>query len=210
MESNQVITGPEHKISKSPISLDKELYKSEFQKEGTLTAQFRQVVVTDSLYPTKQVASDLQSNLFSVDDFGFEKKAFQNNEARIAWIDVPEGTTEEQIKQKLEKANANGATLYRILSNSPILTNHQKFSVQSGQRTLDYYANQQVVRYPEKHPQAGQLALTNGKPQYRRIFFWDSPMDDQDARTADPTDFYASPEILMEMQGATSFVGQSI
>lgn len=197
--------------SVSPITLDKPLYKSDYQKEGTITAQVRQVVTSTSSYPTKQISSNLQGSLFGITDFGFEKKDFTNSESRIAWIDVPVNATDELIKAKLDQANTNGARLYRILSNHPILTNHQQYSIQSGQRDMDYYANRQVVRYPENHPQAGQIVLdNNGKVQYRAIFFWESHMDDQDNRTVDPNDMFMSKEIAVELQGAAFMASQRL
>lgn len=196
--------------SVSPITLDK-IYKSDYQKEGTLTAQLRQKVVNTASYPTKQVSSNLQANLFATDDFGFEKKDFTNEEVRVAWIDVPENATEDLVKAKLAQANANGAKLYRMLSNHPILTNHQQYAIQSGQRNMDYYADRQVVRYSEGHPQAGQIVLdSNGKVQYRAVFFWETDMDDQDNRTADPSDVYVSKEIAVELQGASFMAGQKL
>src|SRR5690606_5703625 len=101
------VTNSIEKTSKvSPITLDKSLYTSEYQKAGTLSAQLRQVVTSTALYPTKQVTSNLQANLFGTQDFGFEKKEFTNAEERVAWIDVPANATDDLVKAKLVQANA--------------------------------------------------------------------------------------------------------
>ena len=66
--------------------------------------------------------------------------------------------------------------------------------------TKDSIANKQAVRLPEGDPRAGQLALDlNGKIQYRRIAFSTVEMADQDSRTSNPADFYASPELTAEI-----------
>ncbi len=77
----------------SKIELDK-LSKSDFQKPGTLTAQIRQLVKTVSLYPAKKTTSDKQNNIFSNEDFGFGGQTFESIETRVAWLLVPETTTE--------------------------------------------------------------------------------------------------------------------
>ena len=204
------VTGKRVEISKGAISLDK-IYKADYQKEGTLSAQIRQEIVTKSFYPSKQTTSNLQANIFGNEDFGFAEQEFESKETRVSWIEVPTNATEELVKSKLEAAYKNGATLYKILSNHPILTNHQEYSITAGNKTMDDYANSQVVRYPEGHEKAGQVTLDfNGKPQYRRVFYWNTPMDDQDARTNDPNDYYVSAEIAAELQGASVMQGQTI
>lgn len=202
--------GKRVETSKSAITLDK-IYKSDYQKPGTLTAQLRQVMTTKSYYPSKQVTSDLGANLFEAGDFGFEEKDFTSVENRIAWIDVPETYTEEQVKSKLLEANQKGACLYKILSNKPIVTNHQQYSISVGNKTMDDFANTQVVRYSEGSDKAGQIILDeNNKPQYRKIFLWNTPMHDQDIRNSDPNDVYMSAEIKAELEGASVMQGQTI
>lgn len=195
------VQGPRHIRTVSAITLDK-TYVAQFQKEGTKTAQIRQVVTTDSYYPTKQVSSNMQANIFDTADFGFEEKHYQNKENRVAWIPVPINATDEQIAAKLVEMTAKGACIYRVLSNRPILDDHQKYAV--GVRlngvTLDTFANPQVLRFPKGHAQEGQISLGAGnKVVYRRTFFWNAPMVDSDLRNTDPADFYMSPEIQLEL-----------
>lgn len=185
----------------SPIELDN-ISITEFQKAGTRTAQIRQVVHTVSTYPTKQVSTNMQQNIFDSEDFGFDGQDFDNTETRVAWIPVPEATTEEEFKAKLAAVNAMGATIYRVMSNQPILDDSQKYAVKSGLNgiTLDTFANRQVTRFPKGHPQEGQICLdANNKVQYRRTFFWKTPLEDQDLRSADPADVYLSAELTLEL-----------
>ena len=181
------------------------VYSSEWQKEGTLTAELKQSIITKSFYPSKSVSNNMQDNIFGQSDFGFEEQEFENKETRVAWIDVPNGSTVETIIAKL--IQFTNAKLYRVLSNVPILTNNQVYAVDQGLTTKEKFANSQVVRYPEGAMQgnvdvSGKLALDNyGKPQYRAIFFSnDGTKSDKDLRTSDEH-FYASEEIVREMQG---------
>jgi len=208
METVNQQTGISHSSSRTAISLDR-IYKNEFQKEGTLTAQIRQVVTTTSVYPSKRVGSDLQNNLFATQDFGFENQIFTSNETRVAWLLIPQNSTEAEVLAKIELANKNGACIYRVLSNTPILDENQKYGISAGLTTKDNFANSQAVRYGVGHAKEGQLTLDkNGNVQYRRTFFWNSPMDDQDARSA--SDVYLSAELAAEMKGASIMTGQSL
>lgn len=188
-------------VTVGDITLDS-IKDSEFQKEGTTTAQIRQVITTVSTYPSKQVQTNMQENLFEAADFGFTGQNFENIENRVAWILVPIGTTEDQLKAKLLAANAAGATIYRVLSNHPILDDAQKYAIANnvGDVTMDTFADRQVVRYPDGHPQKGQLCLdANNKVQYRRTFFWKTPLEDQDMRSTDPADVYLSMQVTLEL-----------
>lgn len=194
-------------VVKSPLSVSR-VYKGDFQKPGTLTAEIKQTVETVSHYPMQAVVDSLQDNIFSTQDFKFEEKKFENKEVRVAWIDVPEGLNEEQVRQKL--ASFTKANLYRILSNRPILSDRQQHAIDNPelpQVTLDTFANAQAVRYPENHENAGALALDkNGKIQYRGVFFASAGSEDKDLRTADLADFYASAELTAELTGSAHVV----
>jgi hypothetical protein len=194
--------------AKSPLSVSR-VYKGDFQKSGTLTAEIKQTVETISHYPAQVVVDSLQDNIFSTKDFKFEEKKFENKEVRVAWIDVPEGLNEEQVREKL--ASFKAANLYRILSNRPILSDRQQHASDNPelpQVTMDTFANAQAVRYPENHPNAGALALDkNGKIQYRGIFFASQGSEDKDMRTADLADFYASEALTAELTGSAHVVG---
>lgn len=206
-------SGVRVETTKGPIMLDK-IYKNDFQKEGTLTAQIRQVVVTKSSYPSKKTSSDMQANIFANSEFGFTGQTFESMNTRVAWIPVPMNAKLEDVAAKLKAAYEKGATIYRVLANQPILDENQKYSIKAGLRTLDQFANTQVVRYPDTEDNkakglAGKIWLDpQGRVQYRRTFFWNSPMDDQDGRgKGEP---YSSAEIKAELSGASVMQGQTI
>jgi len=198
-------------VSKSSISVSR-VFTSDYQKEGTQTAELKQVVTVQSFYPTKSIKNSLQDNIFSMGEFGFQEKEYQNKETRVTWIDVPQGTTVEQVVAKLA-ANPE-AVLYKILSNRPILSDTELYAISSPELpvTSDTFANRQAIRYPTGNASEGQLAMdSNGKIQYRRIAFSISGTEDRDLRTSDPEDFYVSPELEAEMNNQTVVVeGQSI
>lgn len=200
---NKTNNGIVHVTTFGDITLDS-LNMSQFQKAGTITAQLRQIVMTKSSYPSKKTETSMQQNLFDNSEFGFTSQDFINSENRIAFLDVPVNSTEEEIKKRLAIINAQGGTIYRIMSNHPILDENQKFAVQTGLNgvTLDTFAKSQVVRFPTGHPKEGQLCLdANNKVQYRITKFWKTPLGDQDLRSTDPVDVYLSPEIQLELSG---------
>lgn len=201
MESN---TNIKKEISLSPLVVSK-VYKSDFQKEQTLTAELRQTVSTVSHYPTKTVTNSLQSNMFAIEDFGFEAKTFPNVEERVAFVNVPLGSTVEAVQGKL--AEAPGAVLYRILSNRPIVTDTEEHAINNPEfpdMTLDTKANSQAVREPKAEDGSnGKLILMNGKIQYRRIAFSLEAKEDIDLRTTPLNEFYASPELKAEINNVS-------
>lgn len=187
-------------VSKSAIVVSR-VYKSDYQKKDTLTAELKQSVKTVSHYPTASISNSLQDNIFGMSDFGFQEKPFENTETRVAWIDVPVGSTVESVTAKI--ATIPGAGLYRALSNRPIIADTEKYAIESSELdvSLDTFANRQVVRYPAGENENGLALDTNGKVQYRRIAFTAKGAADVDVRTADPADYYASEEIEQELQG---------
>lgn len=203
--------------STSEIGVD-EIFKSDFQKEGTMSAQLRQSVTIDAYYPTKKTTNSLHDNLFTTEEFGFSEQKYTSVENRVCWMDVPTGTTIEQVISRI-KSNPKSC-LYKILSNKPILTDNQEYAVAQGQRTYDEFASTQVVRYPkdttigegeDARDVSGQIVLdTNGKVQYRRVFFSVNGKDDIDLRTKNIEEQYISEEIKMELEGASVLEGQKI
>jgi hypothetical protein len=198
-------------VTKQAILVSR-VYKSDYQKEGTLTAELKQVVETKSFYPTKSISNSLSDNIFSMAEFGFREQEYDNKETRVAWIDVPMGTTVEQVTQKI--ASLPNATLYRVLSNRPKIADTEEYAINSVELdvTLDTFADRQVVRYPIGNAEAGKIATDiNGKVQYRRIAFSTKGIQDVDTRTEDPADYYASATIQAELQGVSHTIpSQSI
>ena len=201
--STPVAQGARKVVNVQPLLVSR-VYTSPFQKEGTLTAELKQTVETKSFYPSKSVSNDLKGNPFSPQDFGFAEQEFTSTEVRVAWIDVPMGTTAEVVEAKL--AALPTAKLYKILANKPILSDSQKYGISAGLTTIDAIGDSQVIRYPEASEKGGQLILKDGKPQYRSIYFTTSQVD-QDMRTAIASDFYATATIKAELENVVS-VGQ--
>lgn len=172
--------------------------KGNFQREGTMTAELRQIVETLSRYPGMQIANEMEQNVFSVDDFkNIKPQEFTSKETRVAWIDVPVGTTAEQVQAKI----SNKASLYRVLSNAPILTSGHKNAIARGLVTKDKIADGQVLRYPAGNDKEGQIILdSEGRVQYRKIFFWNEPKEDVDLRGT--VEEYRSPKIAAELGSA--------
>jgi len=206
-------------ITKSALigNAEKGLYvfNEEYQKEGTLTLEVRQAINSTSAYPSARVGSNLSDSLFAPSDFGFEEQVFTSTEQRVAWIEVPASLTYEQAIARL--AAAPNACLYKYLSNRPILDENQIYAISAGltTKTMDDYANQQVVRYSATHEKAGQIILDrHGKPQYRRVLFSGKGSEDIDDRNADMANTYTTPEITAELAGvqgvATVVTGQTL
>jgi hypothetical protein len=204
-EVTNAATEVRKEISLGPVTVFR-VYKSERQKKNTLTAELRQEIKTLSYYPTQRVDSNISSNIFAIKDFkGIEDKPFESIETRVAWLEVPEDATVESVKAQLAKFPE--AQIYKVLSNKPIISDSEQYAINNpelSEVTLDSYANRQIVRYPKGNENEGKIVLVNGKPQYRRTPFFATVMPDQDMRTSEPKDFYASAEILAEMQGFVS------
>lgn len=217
--------GVTHTTSKSEVKFGMIRTNPEYQKAGTKTLEVRQTVTTVSKYPSARVSNNLQSNIFATEEFGFESQEYTSKEERVAWILVPEAATEEAIKAKLEAANKAGGTLYRVLSNEPILSDDQLYAISQGLRTKDQFAERQVLRFPENEQTkangtAGKLILdVNGNVQYRRVYFWHEAKADMDLR--DPNKVYMSSAIEQEVKdlklqgivlenGASLMAGQTI
>jgi hypothetical protein len=189
--------------SKSGLEVSR-VHATSYQKEGTLTAEIKQTITAKSYYPSKSVSNNMQDNPFSTAEFGFSEKEYVATEKRVAWVDVPLGSTVESVVAKL--ATVPDANIYKILANHPILSDNQQYGINAGLTTKDSIADKQVVRYPEGHPQAGALILSNGKPQYKATFFKSYTKEDEDLRTADPADFYATATMKVELAGTTQSI----
>jgi hypothetical protein len=188
------------RVSQEGRILVEDVYVGDYQKPGTLTAQLRQVHSHTTTYPASQVIDSLtdMEGLFTSEDYNLEEgSSYENVENRVTWINVPEGVTKEGLQAKLDALGT--ARLYRILSNTPILTDGQKRAVTTDELDvdLDYFADRDAVRDSDTN----ELRFDqNGKVQYRNVFFTATGKADEDRRTADTDDFYASETILAEMQ----------
>jgi hypothetical protein len=208
---NTIATTPEQgkrvEVSKSSLEISR-VHATAFQKEGTLTAEIKQTMTTKSFYPSKSVANNLQDNPFSNQDFGFSEKEFVTTSRRVVWVDVPLDSTVESVVAKL--AALPEATIYRIYANKPIISDNQAYGIKAGLTTMDAIADKQVLRYGEGDTNAGKLILKNGKPQYKADFFKSTAKADEDLRTEDPADYYATPTIKGELASTSITVEQQV
>lgn len=191
-------------VSKGALEISR-VYAADYQKEGTLTAEIKQTITTKSYYPSKSVSNNLQDNPFSTSEFGFSENEYTAQETRVVWVEVPVGSTVESVAAKL--ASLPDANIYKMLANKPILSDNQLYAIGAGLTTKDIIADKQVVRYPTGHPQAGQIILDpQGKVQYKATYFKTTAMADQDLRTADVNDYYATPNMNVELAGIMTSV----
>lgn len=158
-----------------------------------LVAQIRSVVETT--YPEAGVGNSLNDSVFGEDDFGFGKgQTYQ--EKRVAWIDVPTGTTLDALQARLNAFPH--ARIYRVLSLQPILSDEQKRAMQNGlsewtdgdgvvhKCDMEYYKAKQMVPTPEtasiEDPTQREPLLYRGYPQYRITAFSKDGRKDVDMR----------------------------
>lgn len=169
---NQVRT----EVNAGLISCDK-VYSATYQKEGSMTAQLRQVITTSKFYPTTKYTNEMEDNPFANELGGGSEKEYANEQTRVTWINVPVGTTPEQVTEKVK----NGK-LVQTISNSPILTNDQKYAIDNGLKTMDDYAKSQIIQKNEN----GVLEIVKdaeGKFQYKvNNFKMDKNAPDVDLR----------------------------
>lgn len=191
------------------ISIDS-VQASSYQKAGTLTCQLRQVINTKTTYPSVQLSDGVSDSLFGSSEFTnvAEGQTYENNETRIAWINVPSDTTVQAVQAKLDALYSAGKEpcIMKIVSNEPILTDNQLNAISRGLKTMDDFANSQVVRYGENHPNGNVLILDdNGNPMYKRTFFQSEMVEDENRCSADKV--YVSAEIAEELSATAENTG---
>lgn len=106
------------------ISVDR-VYLSDFQKEGTLTGQLRQVIVTKSFYPSKQAVNELTNSMFDNEDFGFSEQEFEAQENRVAFINVPVGVTAEQLQEMIDNIIPRNNAIKAAMAAEGVKSIHQ-------------------------------------------------------------------------------------
>lgn len=200
------------KITRSAILVSR-VYVSDFQKEGSETAELKQTVKTVTSYPSKTVDSNLSDNVFKAEEFGYETQDFASERTNVAWINVPVGTTPEQVLARLKTKVK--AVLYRIISSKPVLSDNQKYAINAEIATMDQFADKQVVRHGSDDEDGkwakGDLVLDKlGRPIYKAVFLSLDGKEDVDLTTDNAFDFYASDAIKAEMSGVLASVEQAI
>ena len=177
----------------TPITVDE--IRPHLRNDKKEVAQIRNTV--ESTYPEAQVGNSLNGSIFGDDEFGFgDGNTYE--EKRVAWIDVPKGTTKEQVAARLKQFPS--ARIYRVLSLTPILTDEQKRAMENGISNytdpdtgeikpcdMEYYKRRQMVPTPDTMnlpEDQRQPLLYNGYVQYRVTFFSPEGQEDEDHRPA--------------------------
>lgn len=186
---------------------------SQYQKSGTMTAQLRQVITTNTTYPSVQISDGISDTLFGSQDFNLPTgKSFANDSTRVYFMNVPTHVNGQPMNVQLVnkmlgdlKAQGKQITLQKVISNSPILTAGQESAIAnpSINKTKADFAESQAVRYPKQHAQAGQLVLdSEGNVMYRRIFFFDKIVEDVNNCNGN-SEIYISPKLEAELNPST-------
>jgi hypothetical protein len=118
------------------------------------SAELRQDIT--SIYPTRQANSE---GLFSEEEYGLEGQSFKST--RVCWIDVPKGTTVEQVQARIDAFPK--ACIKRIMSMKPILSEAQTAGIAKGLTSLETIAEKQLVKDKD-----GNIVLYNGCKQYKK------------------------------------------
>ena len=134
-------------------------------------------VLSSSLYSKKELDKPVQGT----------KRVY--NKKYTVFVEIPHGTTLEDVKDRLS-SHPKG-TIFRILSNHPILNNVQKELLLKGQLDYDELGLKQILRYTTEGKNKGKLILDRyGKPQYFESYLSLEGRENIDIRTSDPNDYY--------------------
>lgn len=179
-----------------PITVDEvkpHTYKAD---KGIHSAQIRQIVETT--YPAARVNNSLNEGLFNTEDFNLTGgQTYQST--RVTWLDVPAGTTAEQVQTLLEAKPE--ARIYRIISNNveDVMSAEQKQAVSAGLRTLEAFQEQLRVRYVD--PTTSELIAVE-PAQYRNYGFSQSAKADIDYRTTERVELEGKTQTQAETANA--------
>ena len=180
---------------------------SKYQKAGTLTCMLRQTIKPKTTYPSATISDGISDSLFSMNEFDIEDgQTYTNSEKRVAFINVPTGTTVQMVELKLKQLVDSGKErcIMNVISSEPILSDNQKAAMTKGFKTLDEFADSQVVRYGDTHKNAGQLILDdNGNVMYKRTHFKADLVEDENICS---DECYTSVKIAKELAGIAETV----
>lgn len=184
-------------IQYSPITVDAILTPEDSARYNIETkkhrVQLRQTVTTK--YPQSR-----GNALFRAAEFG-DPQSFV--EKRVTWLDVPEGTTAEEVLSRLNEMDT--PTLVKILDLKPIISESKMRAIENGfnTKTLADYAQDYVRKSDTNEP-----VPFAGRHQYREIVFSDSFVEDTDHRRDTLRDLTRSEETVHLAQDENSAVAQ--
>ncbi len=178
-------------IDYSPVTVDAILTPEDARRNGIETNKFRVQLRQEvkSTYPASR-----GNALFSPNEFGNPRDYV---EKRVTWLNVPEGTTVEDVVERLEALP--NPTLVRTLGLKPVLSQEQINAMNNGinTKTMRQYIENFVRRGEDGTP-----VKFAGRLQYRAIHFAADFADDNDNRIADLKELQAAEAELARREGA--------
>lgn len=145
-------------------------------KDDVLSAQLRQTIKTTSIYPGKNSGNDKQDSLFEAAEFGGAPKVYENEQVRVCWIEVPLGTTKEQVQAKIDSLG-DQARIYQIVSTNiqDCLTSGHRFHISEGTLTME----QLEAKFALVDGDSGERITSEaGEQLYRALYFSTSAQAD--------------------------------
>lgn len=114
------------------------------------------------------ISNDYQENLFDASDFAGKKQVFKSD--RVTWIEVPEGTTVEQLQERLD--NSAQPFIYRVESFEPIFTSAD-YGYMTGlsKEKRDEFIKEREEKQRVVNPETGEVVTKAGRKIYARMFF---------------------------------------
>lgn len=164
-----------------------EVGKSQFQREGTLTAHLRVEKTTN--YTGGNINNSIDDKIFEEASFNVTPISSHTSK-RDYFLTVPESMdTVEKVQEHLK--NFPDLHIFVIVSNKPILTKEDEIVIESGYLTLEKKANSQVIKNEK-----GEIILRDGKPLFKRNCLSKVFREDEDITDTDPDNTFITQEII--------------
>ncbi len=144
-------------------------------------------------YAAAKGGNELTDSLFASEDFG-SGQTFDSK--RTALVKVPKGKIQAEVEAKL-KAFPD-AVIYRILSNDimDVLSEDQKAMLgNDGNKTIEEYKEDKSVKAPNADGELEEILDSNGRVQYRSLFYSSVAKEDIDYRVAGRTSIINETEL---------------
>ena len=116
---------------------------------------------------TTYASNGTKDNLFDTSEFSeLESSEYTNDETRVYFMDIPAGSTMQDVQVKMNLPKFANARLVKILSNRPILDDGQRYAIANYGKSEMSFAKRQIVK-----DGSGNHVLRNGENCYRKIEF---------------------------------------
>jgi hypothetical protein len=180
------------------ITVDK--VENHLSNKEKMRAQIRQTI--ERTYPSARIGNSFNDSAFDESEFNLSSSG-PYTEKRVAWIDVPKGSTVESVQERLDSLPK--ARIYRWLRCIPIITPEERSAMLKGlsrnaedgsPKTVRDYARQQAVVYETGEP----VLYNENHLQFRRTFFSVDGRADIDQRDADVRELKLKPALEVEFR----------